>query len=346
MYEAIQGQPAAIRSALRRNQEGLKVVAARLRTMDQVLLSGIGTSWHACLVGELLLSQIGSLGHRVRAFHSFELGNYWPDRHPKTGVIVVSHRGTKRFSLEALQKAKAGGGFSVAITGLGSGEGLSSADHLLRTVEQENSGAHTVSYTTALALLAALAAELGGNGGFATALEAIPNRMGTLLERESGEALAARFRDRRCYYFIGGGPNTATACEAALKMNEANYAITVGMNTEQVLHGPWAAMEPEDVVFLIAPPGPSYERCLSVARVAGEVGVPVVGILAEGDSELAPLCAHVVPLPPTPELLTPILAVVPLQLLTYHLALLRGTNPDTMRGHEPAHGRARAGLSL
>lgn len=346
MYEAIQGQPAAIRSVLRRNREALKAVAAQLQHADQVLLSGIGTSWHACLVGELLLSQIGGLGHRVRAFHSFELSNYWPEPHAKTGVIVISHRGTKRFSLEALQKAKAGGGFGVAITGLGSGEGLHAADHLLRTVEQENSGAHTISYTTALALLAALAAELGGNGEFAAALEAIPYLMEALLERESGEALASRFRNRRCYYFIGGGPNTSTACEAALKMNEANYAITVGMHCEQVLHGPWAALEPEDVVFLIAPPGPSYERCLAVARVAGEVGAPVVGLLAEGDAELASLCALVVSLPPTPELLTPILAVVPLQLLTYYLALLRGTNPDTMRAHEAAHGRARAGLSL
>ena len=346
MYEAISAQPGAIRLALRSNAEVLKTVAAHLKTVDQVLLSGIGTSWHACLVGELLLSRIGGLGHRVRAFHSFEFSTYWPGPDPKTGVVVVSHRGTKRFSLEALRKAKAGGGFGVAITGLGSGGGLDRADHLLRTVEQENSGAHTVSYTAALALLAALGAAVGGDGEFAAALEAIPDQMVVLLERESGKALAARFRDRRCYCFIGGGPNTATAYEAALKMNEANYTTTVGMNCEQVLHGPWAAMEADDLVFLVAPPGPSYERCLALARAAGEVGTPVVGIVEEGDTELSALCADTVTLPRIPELLTPILAVVPLQLFTYHLALHRGTNPDTMRAHQPAHGRARAGLSL
>lgn len=346
MYEAIQGQPAAIRSVLRSSAETLKAVAARLSSADRVLLSGIGTSWHACLVGELLLARIGGLGHRVRAFHSFEFRNYWSDPDPKTAVIVVSHRGTKRFSLEALQKAKTGGGVGVVITGVGSGEGLGIADYVLRTVGQESSAAHTVSYTTALAILAALAAALGGDGKFAAALEAIPDQMEALLGQESWGKMAGRFRDRRCYYFVGGGPNTATAYEAALKMNEANYAATVGMNCEQVLHGPWAAMEAEDLVFLIAPPGPSYERCLALARVASEVGTPVVGIVEEGDTELSALSAHTVRLPRIPELLTPILSVVPLQLFTYHLALHRGINPDTMRAHQPAHGRARAGLSL
>ena len=346
MHDAIYAQPGAIRLVLRNNAGILRTVAARLKTADRILLSGIGTSWHACLVGELLLAQIGGLGHRVRAFHSFEFRNYWPDPDPKTAVIVVSHRGTKRFSLEALQKAKAGSGIGVAITGVGSGEGLKIADYTLTTVEQENSAAHTISYTAAMSLLAALAAEIGDDQEARHALGAIPDQMAVLLGQESWEELTARFRDRRCYYFVGGGPNTPTAYEAALKMNEANYTTTVGMNCEQVLHGPWAAMEAEDLVFLIAPPGPSYERCLALARVASEVGTPVVGIVEEGDSELSALCAHTVTLPPIPELLTPILSVVPLQLFTYHLALHRGINPDTMRAHQPAHGRARAGLSL
>lgn len=346
MYEAIVAQPEAVRSVLRDNAGALRTAAASLTRVERVLLSGIGTSWHACLVGELLLAGIGRLGHRVRAFHSFEFRNYWPDPDPKTGVIVVSHRGTKRFSLEALQKAKAGGGVGVVITGRESGEGLRIADVTLRTVEQENSAAHTVSYTTALALLAALAAEIGGNREARRALDAIPDQMAALLKQEAWEDLTERFADRRCYYFVGGGPNTATAYEAALKMNEANHTMTVGMNCEQVLHGPWVAMESRDVVFLIAPPGPSYERCLALARVAREIGAPVVGLVQEGDAELSALCAQVARFPPVPEPLSPLLAVLPLQLLTYHLALRRGANPDTMRGDQPAHGRARAGLSL
>ncbi len=346
MYEAIYAQPGAIRLVLRANAQMLKSAAQHLKAVDRVFLTGIGTSWHACLVGELLLSQLGRLGHSVRAFHSFEFKNYWPDPDPKTGVIVVSHRGTKRFSLEALQKAKAGGGVGIAITGLGSGEGLKIADYVLTTVEQENSAAHTISYTTALSLLAALAAEMAGNEEVTQALEAIPDQMALLLGQESWEELAARFSDRRRYYFVGGGPNTATAYEAALKMNEANYAATIGMNCEQVLHGPWAAMEASDMVFAIAPPGPSYERSLALARAAREIGAPVVGVLQEGDAELSALCAHTVTLPALPEPLTPILGVVPLQLFTYHLALQRGANPDSMRADQAAHGRARSSFTL
>ena len=346
MHDSIYAQPGALRLVLRANADPVRAAAERLQAMERVLLAGIGTSWHATLVGELLLAHVGGLGHRVRALHAFEFKNYWPPPDAKTGVIVVSHRGTKRFSLEALQKAKASAGVGVVITGKGSGDGLRIADFTLTTVEQESSAAHTISYTTALALLGGLAAAIGGDDDVAHALEAIPDQLALLLGQESWEELAARFKDRQRYYFVGGGPNTATAYEAALKMNEANHATTVGMNCEQFMHGPWAALEPGDVLFVIAPPGNSYERALMVARAVREVGTPIVAIVAEGDRDIASLAAETIALPDIPELLSPILAVVPLQLFTYHLALLRGCNPDTMRGDQPAHGRARALMSL
>src|SRR5437867_1491627 len=157
MHDAIYAQPGALRLVTRGQGELIAGAAARLKTMDRMLLSGIGTSWHATLVGELLMAHAGRLGHRARAFHSFEFKSYWPEPDARTGVIVVSHRGSKRYSVEALAKARAGGGVGVAITGKGA-EGLASADYVLRTVDQEKSAAHTVSSTCALALLAALAA--------------------------------------------------------------------------------------------------------------------------------------------------------------------------------------------
>jgi glucosamine--fructose-6-phosphate aminotransferase (isomerizing) len=346
MHDAIYAQPGALRLVLRGQEATLGAAAERLRRMERVLLSGIGTSWHATLVGELLLATAGRLGHRVRAFHSFEFKNYWPDPDPRTGVIVVSHRGTKRFSLEALAKAKAAAGVGVVITGKGSGEGLGIADFMLRTVDQEASAAHTISYTCAMFLLAALAAEMGGDDQIRQALEEVPDHVATLLGQEAWGDLAARFADRRCYYFVGGGPNTATALEAALKMNEANHTKTVGMNCEQFLHGPWAALEAADVVFVVAPPGPAYERCLAVAQAAREVGAPVVAIVRESDREIAALATETIAIPEIDERLSPILTVIPLQLFTYHLALRRGVNPDTMRADQPAHGRARARIAL
>jgi len=340
MHDAIYAQPGALRLVLRANGATVQAAAERLRGMDRVLLAGIGTSWHATLVGELLLARAGKLGYRVRALHSFEFASYWPAPEARTGVIIVSHRGTKRFSLEALQKARAAGGVGIVVTGKGSGDGLGIADLTFRTVDQESSAAHTISYTTAMALLAALAASLGGDDEIGHALDAIPDQLALLLGQEAWEELAARYAGRRRYYFVGGGPNRATAYEAALKMNEANFTTAIGFECEQFLHGPWAAMGPEDVIFLVAPPGPSHERGVAIARAAREVGTPVVALTAEGDPDLTPLAAEIIALPEVPELLSPILAVVPLQLFTYHLALGLGTNPDTMRTDQPAHGRA------
>lgn len=346
MHDAIYAQPGALRLLGRANAAALAGAAERLRGMERLLLAGIGTSWHATLVGELLFARVAKFGHRARSLHSFEFKGYWPDPDARTGVIVVSHRGTKRYSLEALQKAKGTGGVGVVITGRGSGDGLAVADVLLRTVDQESSAAHTISYTCAMALLASLAAQAGGDDGILRALDGIPDQLALLLGQESWEQLAARFADRRRYWFLGGGPNTATALEAALKMSEANYALAIGYNCEQFLHGPWAALAPEDAVFLVAPPGPSYERCLAAARVARDVGAPLIALVREDDREIAGLAAETIAMPPVDELLSPILAIVPLQLFTYHLALSRGVNPDTMRADQPAHGRARAALSL
>lgn len=345
MHDAIYAQPGALRLVGRGNESALATAAGRLRELAHVLVAGIGTSWHAALVGELMLAHVGRLGFRARAVHSFELTGYWPPADARTGVVVVSHRGSKRHSREALERAKASGGVGVAVTGKGS-DGLAVADVTLRTVAQEESRAHTVSYTSALALLALLAAEIGGDDEFRHAVDGLADHCALLLGQESWEELAKRFAGRRRYWFVGGGPNTATALEAALKMSEANYATAVGFNCEQFLHGVWAAMTAEDLLVLIAPPGPSRERGLDVARMAREVGTPVLAVVGEGDRELAGLAAETIEITAVPELLSPILAVVPLQLLTYHLALESGANPDTMRAHEPSHARAREAFSL
>src|SRR5262245_15110517 len=344
MHDAIYAQPGALRLVERGNGDALAQAAARLGALERVVLAGIGTSWHAALVGELLFARVAKLGQRARAFHSFELAQYWPSPDERTAVILVSHRGSKHYSREVLGPVTGKRGVSVLLTGKGS-QPLA-ADITLRTVDQESSAAHTVSYTCALALLARLAADLGADDDIRHELGEMPDRLALLLGQESWDDVASRFAEAARYWFIGGGPNTATAYEAALKMSEANHASAIGLHCEQFLHGPWVALEPRDVVFLVAPPGPSYERCLAVARVVHAVGARLVAIVEDGDREVAPRAAEGVVLPAVPEVLSPILAVVPLQLFTYHLALLRGTNPDVMRADQPAHAQARAGFAL
>jgi glutamine---fructose-6-phosphate transaminase (isomerizing) len=345
MHDAIYAQPGALRLVARGQADAIEAAALRLRGLDHVLLTGVGTSWHAALVGELLFARLGELGLKARAFHAFELASYWPEAAGRAGVVVLSHGGTRRYSREALKRVKAGGGTGVVITGKGP-EAPEEADWTLRTVDQESSGAHTVSYTAALALLAKLACAAGGKAETARSIDGIPDMLAFLLGQESWEDMAARYGEKRCYWFVGGGPNTATAWEAALKMSEASHAPAVGFNCEQFLHGAWAALERDDVVFVIAPPGPSHERCLAAARVAREVGAPVVALAREDDREIAALASETIALPEVDELLSPILTIVPLQLFIYHTAVHRGVNPDLTRSDDPAYGRARSALSL
>jgi len=345
MHDAIYAQPGALRLVARGQGDAIEAAAMRLRGLDHVLLTGVGTSWHAALVGELLFARLGGLGLKARAFHAFELASYWQEALGRIGAVVLSHGGTRRYSREALARVKASGGSGVVITGRGP-EAPAEADWTLRTVDQEGSGAHTVSYTAALAILAKLACAAGGKAEMARSIDGIPDMLAFLLGQESWEDLAARYGDRRCYWFVGGGPNTATAWEAALKMSEASHAQAAGFNCEQFLHGAWAALEREDVVFLVAPPGPSYERCLAAARVAKEVGASVVALVGEDDREIAAFAAETIALPEIDELLSPILTIVPLQLFIYHTAVHRGVNPDLTRSDDPAYGRARSALSL
>src|SRR5262249_53193191 len=190
MHDAIYAQPGALRLVTRGNEAALDAAATRLSQMERVLLSGIGTSWHACLVGELLMAHAGRLGHRVRAFHSFELKSYWPDVDARTGVIVVSHRGSKRYSREALEKVKGSAGVGITITGKGH-DLLTMAEITLRTVEQESSAAHTVSYTCAMTLLASLAARIGDNAEIAYELGGAPKPRAQLLGQEAWEGRAS-----------------------------------------------------------------------------------------------------------------------------------------------------------
>jgi glutamine---fructose-6-phosphate transaminase (isomerizing) len=341
MHDAIYAQPGALRLLTRGQGPALTDAAARLGEAPHVWLAGVGSSWHAALVGELLLARIGGLGRRARAVHAFDLVEYPPEPGGAAAVVAITHRGANRYATAALTQGRAAGGATVAITGKGT-EAPAGADHVLRTVEQEVSSCHTVSYTASVAMLAALTAAVGHDDETAHQLDAIPDLLAMLLGQEAWEELAARFGGRRRYWFVGGGPNTATAYEAALKLNEAAWTPAAGLGCEQFLHGPWAAVEPDDVVVLIAPPGPSHARCLDAARVTTEIGAALVALVAEDDREIGSLAAETIALPAVAELLSPIVAIVPLQLLTYHLAVKAGANPDTMRAEQPAYGRARA----
>ena len=341
MHDAIYAQPGALRLVERGNEAALAAAAAAVRGAGRVWLAGVGSSWHAALVGEHLLATLGGLGARARAVVATEWTAYGPAPDAGDALVALSHRGS-RLAADAVQYAARRGATSVAVTGKGAA--LSGAAHALQTADVEASGAHTVGYTAALVALALLAAEVGGDAGVRRALGGLPDHLALLLGQESWDDIGARLAPRRRFWFVGGGPNAATAREGALKMTETAWLPTAAFEPESFLHGPSAGLEPEDALVLIAVPGPARARALDVARVARAVGAAVLVLAREDDREAAALAGETIALPEVDEALSPIPAVIPLQLLAYHVAVARGRNPDLLRADDPAHARGRATL--
>jgi glucosamine--fructose-6-phosphate aminotransferase (isomerizing) len=325
MHDAIYAQPGALRLVGRGNESALAAAASTLSSAAHLVVTGTGSSWHAALVGAMLLARAGRLGFRVSAAFGGELADYGPPREAGTALLAVTHRGTRSVA-DALTAAGAAGAGTIAVTAKGS-DALG-AEHVLRTVDREASDTHTVSYTSALGLLAMLAAAVGKDEALGHAVDALPDQIALLLGQEAWQEIGARFDRRRQYWFIGGGPNHATALEGALKLTEAAGVPALGLDAEQFLHGPWVAVDHDDLVVLVAPPGPSRARCLAAGRVAKNAGAAILALGAEGDRELAALAAETIALPQVDEYLSPIAAVVPLQLFAYHVAVGRGRNPD------------------
>ena len=342
MHDAIYAQPGALRLIERANESALAAAAGVLRNASRVWLAGVGSSWHAALVGEHLFATLGGLGARARAVIASEWTAYGPRPEPGDALVAVTHRGS-RVTADAVTLAASRGAVGVAVTA--KGVTLAGATHTLQTCEVEASGAHTVGYTTALAILALLAAEAGGADEARRALGGLPDLLAFLLGQESWDDLGARLASRRQFWFVGAGANAATAREGALKLSETAWLPAVAYEPESFLHGPSAALEPDDALVLIAPPGPAHARALDVARAARAIGADVLALAREDDREAAALAGETIALPDVDETLSPLLAVVPLQLLAYHVAVARGRNPDLLRGDDPAHARARAALA-
>jgi glutamine---fructose-6-phosphate transaminase (isomerizing) len=342
MHDAIYAQPGALRLLERGNEGALSAAADALRVADRVWLAGVGSSWHAALVGEHMLARVGGLGARVRAVVASEWTAYGAPADARDAVIAVSHRGSHVTS-EALTRGAERGATTVALTGRA--VTLTGASHAIQTCELEASGAHSVGYTTALGALALLAAETGRADPTRRALGGLPDLIALLLGQEAWDDLGTRLATRRQFWFVGGGPNAATAREGALKLSETAWLPAVAFDPESFLHGASAALEADDALILIVPPGPARARALDVARVARAVGAEVLALAREDDREVASLAGEIIALPEVDEVLSPIPAVIPLQLLAYHVAVARGHNPDLLRADDPAHARARAALA-
>jgi glucosamine--fructose-6-phosphate aminotransferase (isomerizing) len=287
--------------------------ADRLRGR-RLFLVGTGTSWHAANIGAWFLRAAGVDALPVQAIDAALHG---PRPTEREGLILLSHRGTKQFTSQVLERARGDGVATVVVSGLGS----PGAD--IETTPQERSSAYTASHTGAMIRLAQIAVALGADLG---PLDTVPDAVAAVVD---GPAIGVE-PPRRSLEFIGAGPNQWTAAEGALKVRETAYVAASGMNVEQYLHGPSVAPGADDTLICLNGGGPGERRLLAVARSAESCQVTVRVITMDQPNEL--------------------LSVFPLTAAVQKIALETaerlGTNPDSFGRDVPSRAHAMDGISL
>ena len=313
MQETIASQPGELRRLLG-DDAAIGPAAERLRGR-RVLLVGTGTSWHAAGIGAWFLRAAGVEAWAVQAMDAALSG---PRPGADDGLILLSHRGTKRYTTDVVEQARAAGAAVVSI----SARGVAGAD--IETVEPERSSAFTASHLGALMRVAQLSVALGGDLG--GPLASVPDAVAGIVD---GPPIGVE-PPARSLEFIGAGPNQWTAAEGALKIRETAYVAASGLAVEQYLHGPAVAVGPGDTLVALNGGGPGEERLLAVAGGAESCGVAVRLIEAKGDGQL--------------------LSVFPLTAAVQRIALeaaeALGTNPDSFGRDVPARAHALDGIDL
>ena len=267
MRETMWRQPADLRELLA-DPAPVEAVAARLEGR-RVLLVGTGTSWHAANHGAWLLREAGVEAWAVQAL---DVALHGPRPGPDDALLLLSHRNTKRYTSEVLERARVEGIPTVVVAGRGS----PGAD--VETVEPERCAAFTASHLGALMRLAQLAVELGAELGsladVPAAVEAMLGRPGPLVPVPT-----------RLLEFTGAGPNQWTAAEGALKVRETARIAAEGLSVEQLYHGPSVALDERDALVCLDGGGPGAERVAAVAGAAEACGTTVERIRDEALGE-------------------------------------------------------------
>ncbi len=357
---AMPSTPSAMETTLRRQPDDLRrldrdgweqagAAAAMLAPARRVSLVGVGTSYHAAMVGSWLFR---AAGFDARAILSSDLAHYpgqWGIG-PGDAVIVMAHTGVKTDSGTALRIAAEAGTTVLSVGSL-------TAEHpgsalILRTVPRETSAAFTASHLTAMAVLAQVATVAGEDRGatgtvtFREALAALPGQVAAVIDRAEEIAPVAALANGRRVYATGAGPNEATALELTIKAREAAHGWVDAMALEQFLHGPAVAVNRDDLAIVIHVPGAAAERTLAVAGVLDAIGARL-WVVGQATPDVPGADTFTLPgLADMPEILTPLLAVVPMQILALRMATQRGTNPDTFRRDDPAYAAAFGRLTL
>jgi glutamine---fructose-6-phosphate transaminase (isomerizing) len=336
IYDSMRGRfdPVNLTFAMR----SLEEYASKIKNLDRIIIVACGTSWHAGLVGEYLIEEFGRIPVEVEYASEFRYRN--PE---KDLVIAISQSGETADTLAALELAKEKG---ATIYGICNVVG-SSIPRLTHAGAYTHAGpeigvASTKAFTaqvTVLTLLALGIAEIRGTivrerlREMFAELEVIPKKVEALLAscHEKCKEIAAIYKDAPNCLYLGRGYNFPVALEGALKLKEISYIHAEGYPAAEMKHGPIALIDEEMPIVVIATKHNYYEKVVSnIQEVKARKG-QIIAIVTEGDEKVAEMADHFIEIPDTEDCLTPILATIPLQLLSYYIAVMRGCNVDQPR---------------
>jgi glucosamine--fructose-6-phosphate aminotransferase (isomerizing) len=310
------------------------------RRIKKIVITACGTAAHAGLVGRILIQRIARIPVEVEIASEFRYSDPIVDQ--DTVVLAISQSGETVDTLAAMEEARRKGAVLWSIVNAIGSQAMRVADgYIAMQTGPEIGVASTKAFTAPLVdlyMLAILLADLRGTLDDATRgtlidnLRLVPDLVGQCLDREADvEAVARALKDTTHCLYLGRGINMPIAYEGALKLKEISYIHAEGYPAGEMKHGPIALIDRHMPTVVIAPRDPWYEKMISQIEQARARGGAVVAVATDGDRVIPPLATHVLWVPETPWMLSPVVTVIPLQLLAYHIAALRGLDVDQPR---------------
>ena len=349
MLKEIMEQPRVVSSALRGrvnfetgrvSLEEFPLSKSQIRALRRVVLIGCGTSLHAAMVGRHYMEDLGGIAAEVESGSEFRYRNFHMDE--TTLVISVGQSGETADTLAAMMAAREKGARLVTICNAEGSQATRLAEGTLYMRSGPEIGvASSKTFMASLAVLCLMSVYLGQIRGaidqarseeIVAELSRLPHHLGTILaDQQSYERLAREVYKYEHFLYLGRGPTYPIALEGALKLKEISYIHAEGYPAGEMKHGPIALIDPNMPVVAIMPDGPLYSKMANNVREVKARDGLVIAIGTEGDHELGSEVDDVLYIPRCSELLTPLLAVVPLQLLAYYIAVRRGCDVDQPR---------------
>jgi glucosamine--fructose-6-phosphate aminotransferase (isomerizing) len=348
MLKEIYEQPETIRNAMRGRLDkdsatavfgGLNLTANQLQSVRRFVLTACGTSWHSALVGEYMIEAIARIPVEVE--YASELRYRNPPLDNQTLFFALTQSGETIDTLAAMREMKRKGHPTMSICNVvGSSIAREADGGVYLHAGQEIGVASTKAFTAQCVVLSLLALYFGrlhhlsfeSGLRIIEELEQLPTQVERALEtNETTRRIAEKYADCNNFLYLGRQYNFPTALEGALKLKEISYIHAEGYPAAEMKHGPIALVDEHTPSVFIVPQGPVYDKVLANIEEIKARGGPVIAVVDDDDSRVVGLADDVIYIPPVTELLQPIVAAIPLQLLAYHIAILRGCDVDKPR---------------